>query len=186
MATPIVSGTAALVLARFPELTHLEVKELMLRTVARRDDLTQRIATGGILDARAALEDKPLPVSITMPLNALSPAVLERFQREISVTDKKRIEILSPPARLQMNSPERRGDASTLQNFSVDLSSSLSEAEVKSLFSDLNVSKAVKTSPGRNVWDVEIVSPEPQVEIERKLRTKPGVESVETGRFRAN
>ena len=51
MAAPFVSGAAALVWARYPELNYLEVKELLLGSVEKRSNLKSKSSTGGLLNA---------------------------------------------------------------------------------------------------------------------------------------
>jgi subtilisin family serine protease len=53
---PLVSGVAALMMSQQPALTHHEVRELLLSTVDPVPALAGRVASGGRLDARKALE----------------------------------------------------------------------------------------------------------------------------------
>jgi subtilisin family serine protease len=55
MATPFVSGAAALYLARYPGSTNARVRSALLRTVDRLPSLRHRTRTGGRLDVRRAL-----------------------------------------------------------------------------------------------------------------------------------
>ncbi|UEM25318.1 S8 family serine peptidase (plasmid) [Skermanella mucosa] len=65
MATPHVSGTAALLLSRNPDLSTGELKALLLDTVDPVADLAGRTVTGGRLNAAAALAASGPPVEIT-------------------------------------------------------------------------------------------------------------------------
>ena len=55
-AAPHVSGVAALLMSQRPELTHLEVRDLILDTVDLKPSLSGKVATGGRLNAQKALE----------------------------------------------------------------------------------------------------------------------------------
>lgn len=62
MATPHVSGTAALLLSRNPDLSAEELKSILLGTVDPVADLAGRTVTGGRLNAAAALAASGPPV----------------------------------------------------------------------------------------------------------------------------
>ena len=66
MATPIVSGTAALVIAHTPSLSHLDVKSLLLQSVDSVSGLNGRVSTGGRLNVARALSP-PLPTPLASP-----------------------------------------------------------------------------------------------------------------------
>ena len=55
-AAPMVSGVAALLLAQRPELSVSEVRAILLQSVTPITGLKDRVASGGILNARSALE----------------------------------------------------------------------------------------------------------------------------------
>ena len=55
MAAPHVSGTAALIWSHLPDATPLEVREAILQSVDPAPSLQDRVATGGRLNAPAAL-----------------------------------------------------------------------------------------------------------------------------------
>ena len=57
MATPHVTGAAALLWSRRPELTWWQVKDRLLATVRPSDSLRNLTLTGGVLDAAAAVGD---------------------------------------------------------------------------------------------------------------------------------
>lgn len=56
MATPHVAGAAALVFARIPDASTQEVRQALLQSIDVKSSLTGKVATGGRLNARAALE----------------------------------------------------------------------------------------------------------------------------------
>lgn len=52
---PLVAGVAALIMSQRPDLTHREVRQLILDNVDLKSDLVGKVATGGRLNARKAL-----------------------------------------------------------------------------------------------------------------------------------
>lgn len=56
MATPHASGVAALVLAQTPDASVQELRQALLQSVDTKSSLTGKVATGGRLNARAALQ----------------------------------------------------------------------------------------------------------------------------------
>ncbi|MGI9056065.1 MAG: S8 family serine peptidase, partial [Pyrinomonadaceae bacterium] len=56
MATPYVSGTAALILANQPDLSVEKLRERLLKSVDKIDSLNGKIETGGRLNAAKALD----------------------------------------------------------------------------------------------------------------------------------
>lgn len=56
MATPHVAGAAALVFARVPDATAQEVRQALFQSVDGKSSLSGKVATGGRLNARAALQ----------------------------------------------------------------------------------------------------------------------------------
>jgi subtilisin family serine protease len=59
MATPFVTGAAALYLARYPGSNNARVRSALLRTVDRLPSLKRKTRTGGRLDVRRALRARP-------------------------------------------------------------------------------------------------------------------------------
>lgn len=55
MAAPMVTGTAALIYSSRPDLSLADVRRVLLDSAGKADSLSGKIATGGILDAYAAL-----------------------------------------------------------------------------------------------------------------------------------
>lgn len=56
MASPVVAGVAALVWAHYPKLSVKEVKEIILQSVNKNDQLTDYAVTGGVVDAYKAVQ----------------------------------------------------------------------------------------------------------------------------------
>ena len=56
MASPVVAGVAALVWSHYPELTYLQVKEIILNSVNKNDQLADISVTGGVVDAYKAVQ----------------------------------------------------------------------------------------------------------------------------------
>jgi subtilisin family serine protease len=67
MATPFVTGVAALVLSQSPNLSAYGLKMRLIRTVSHLDDLEGRVSSGGIVDAYRALYTKPKPKPVPHP-----------------------------------------------------------------------------------------------------------------------
>ena len=55
MAAPMVTGTAALIYSCRPDLSLLDVRRAILDSARKIDGLNGRVASGGILDAYAAI-----------------------------------------------------------------------------------------------------------------------------------
>ncbi|MEB3343271.1 S8 family serine peptidase, partial [Okeania sp.] len=66
MATPHVSGVAALVLAENPNLSYQEVKEIILESTDPISALAGKTLTGGRLNALSALNITPIDIDITL------------------------------------------------------------------------------------------------------------------------
>lgn len=77
MATPLVSGTAALLWARHPELRATELKAVLLRTARVRTDLVGRLIVPGELNAGAALSGalQRLPTLFRAEWKTVAPGV---------------------------------------------------------------------------------------------------------------
>jgi subtilisin family serine protease len=64
MATPMVSGLAGLILSSNPDLTHLQVKSIIISSVDSIDSLNGKVASGGRINALNSLTS-PVPVITT-------------------------------------------------------------------------------------------------------------------------
>ena len=79
MATPHVTGTVALLAAAYPQATAAEIRTAILSSVTRVAGLTGKVATGGLLNAAAALQalpagaPAPAPSPPTDPVPSPSP-----------------------------------------------------------------------------------------------------------------
>jgi len=74
MATPHVSGAAALVWAQFPSLTMAEVKIRILGSVDRKNSFAGEVITGGRLNVNRALSTNPIIANTTQLENSLNEA----------------------------------------------------------------------------------------------------------------
>lgn len=106
MATPHVSGVAALVLSNEPNLTHMELKERLIATAKPIPGLRGKVRSGGMIDAYAALTNttpapdlndpanwanKPLNFSTSHPYKAK-----ENLTYEVRVEGAKEIALFFP------------------------------------------------------------------------------------------
>jgi subtilisin family serine protease len=73
MATPVVSGSAALLMAEFPQLTHLEIRKLLLNTADPVSSLSGKIATGGRLNLLRALRPSAAPAAVATAAENVPP-----------------------------------------------------------------------------------------------------------------
>jgi subtilisin family serine protease len=89
-AAPHVTGVAALVLKRFPNLTAAQLADRLLRTGMRMNSLAGLVKSRAMLDARAALQDvgpvqltaTSTPGSITLSFGAVSGATRYEVERD--------------------------------------------------------------------------------------------------------
>ena len=56
MATPVVAGVATLIREYYPRLTAVQVKEIMMKTVVKREILKEKCVSGGVVNAYNALK----------------------------------------------------------------------------------------------------------------------------------
>ncbi|MBS7333897.1 MAG: S8 family serine peptidase [Weeksellaceae bacterium] len=56
MASPVVAGVAALVWSHYPSLTAVQVKQIIMESVNKNDQLTEISVTGGVVDAFKAVQ----------------------------------------------------------------------------------------------------------------------------------
>lgn len=75
MATPHVAGAAALVKAFYPELSHLEIRERLLKTVDPIADLSGMVQSGGRLNVFNAVEDDQTPPSAVKNLKLVQESL---------------------------------------------------------------------------------------------------------------
>lgn len=69
MAAPFVSGVAALILSHEPHLTHLELKERILKTARPLGDFRNRTVTGGLVNAYYGINNLIAPPDENDPAN---------------------------------------------------------------------------------------------------------------------
>jgi subtilisin family serine protease len=103
MATPHVSGVAGLMFSQYPEMTNLQVKDLILKTARPLKGLKNKVKTAGLVDAYAALmqivpaPDMNDPINwqtVSYQLASEHPYKSETNSSwEISVPDAKEISI---------------------------------------------------------------------------------------------
>ena len=75
MASPEVAGVAALLLAKNPNLTAVQMKEAIMSTTVPMTSLAGKVVTGGRVNANAALAAVPAPSTPAAPAAPAAPAV---------------------------------------------------------------------------------------------------------------
>ena len=73
MASPQVAGVAALLLAKNPNLTAVQMKEAIMSTTVPMASLAGKVVTGGRVDASAALAAVPAPPTPATPATTATP-----------------------------------------------------------------------------------------------------------------
>lgn len=73
MATPYVSGVAALIKSANPGMTKYQIRDRILTTVDKVSSLNGKVATGGRLNAAAALGTSSSPTPTPTPTQTISP-----------------------------------------------------------------------------------------------------------------
>ncbi len=64
MAAPMVTGTAAMLYSKYPDINIYEIKEILLRSVTPLETLKGKVASGGMLNAGAALSFDRSQISV--------------------------------------------------------------------------------------------------------------------------
>ena len=85
MASPQVAGVAALLLAKNPNLTAVQMKEAIMSTAVPMASLAGKVVTGGRVDARAALAAVPAPSTPVTPATPMARALALRAGRTMSL-----------------------------------------------------------------------------------------------------
>lgn len=85
MATPQVAGAAALLLAKNPTLSAVEVKKALTSTVVPMASLAGKVATGGRVDVNAALASVAPAPTLTPPVVPATPALTLRVGKTLAV-----------------------------------------------------------------------------------------------------
>ncbi len=84
VATPHVAGAAALVLAQFPGLAAIDIKNLLMRSVDKVPSLAGRTVTGGRLNIGRAVAATPITVVARgTPVNGVYPLMVVRVDGEV-------------------------------------------------------------------------------------------------------
>jgi len=74
MASPQVAGAAALLLAKNPDLTAVQMKHALMSTAVPMASLAGKVVTGGRVDVNAALASVPAPAVPAAPAAPVAPA----------------------------------------------------------------------------------------------------------------
>ena len=73
-AAPIVTGVAAMLMSQNPQLTHLQVKEIILQTARKVSALNGKVVSGGIVDAAAALRKAKARIVVAPVISSAATA----------------------------------------------------------------------------------------------------------------
>jgi len=100
-AAPIISGVAAMMISQNPRLTHLQVREKILATATRVSGLSGKVATGGVVNAQAALaaampslsptDKQPPTLALAAPLKSVTATRLRSFTLRGTARDNVRL-----------------------------------------------------------------------------------------------
>lgn len=85
MATPQVSGAAALLLSKNPSLTAVQLKDALMSSAVRMPSLTGKVVTGGRVDVNAALASVPVPAAPVTPPAPIARALTLRVGPAIAI-----------------------------------------------------------------------------------------------------
>jgi subtilisin family serine protease len=198
MATPIVSGAAALVMAKYPNLTHYEVKELLIQTADPILKLHDKIVSGGRLNVARALQDQPLPQGFVRTLDALPADLRERVLQKLSPLDRVRIFLhadrfkdvdrnLGAQTTGMRGSGEANRGVSSDETFAYELMVSLNpgieQAQIPNLFKPLKVEKARLAFRRQNIYEITVITKMTEIDLINKVRRINGVRHVETNKI---
>ena len=155
MATPIVSGVAALVRAQYPGLSASEVRQWLMKTSDKIADLDNLCATSGRINALTALTTPSLPETLPQPLQLTAT---QRNAINMQLTDNDRVRMVLFGG-MPLKTPEKVNTVSTtfpvefLVKFNVPMTNdkvrktcigSLSEiTDVETINADRNVFKVL-------------------------------------------
>jgi subtilisin family serine protease len=107
MATPYVSGVAALALARNPGISAAQLRDLLLSKVTPEPSLRGVVATGGVLDAAAVL-GAPRSAPAARPVPGVTPAPTQPAQTR-PATDRRPPVVRLTVSRASAGQARRRG-----------------------------------------------------------------------------
>ncbi len=105
MASPMVAGTAALLLSEDPTLTAQEIKQRILETATPSDALADKVACGGYLNIGRALTFNPSPVYKIRPSNPIldSFGLMTEWENRSGVDWDSYADVFSGNNRLNFN-----------------------------------------------------------------------------------
>jgi subtilisin family serine protease len=99
MATPHVTGIAALLLSQFPRMTYAEMKERIIRTAKPLDVLRKKIVSGGVANAYFALADVVPPPAPMDPRGWATVASVISSEHPYREKSEKVFEVSVPGAK---------------------------------------------------------------------------------------
>jgi subtilisin family serine protease len=71
---PVVAGVAAMLMSQNPQLTHLQVKDIILQTARKVSALNGKVVSGGVVDAAAALREAKARIVVTPAVTSSTSA----------------------------------------------------------------------------------------------------------------
>ena len=200
MAAPIVTATAALVMAKYPDLSHIEVRELILTTADSLPSLQGRVAQGRRLNVLKALEVPPLPLEITNVLNRLPQPMRKKITEAFTPTDRVRMHL--KPASKQVFSlfslTNKSTESETGEQSQMTQATVLVSFKPKQVFpaeqwtsgeitmtltrdqkSDLNIKEVDLISKRRDIFELQIETSLSEDELLNRIRKIPEVRMAE-------
>ena len=74
LAAPVITGVAAMLMSQNPNLTHLQVKDIILQTARKVSGLNGKVVCGGIVDAAAALREAKARIVVAPVISSAATA----------------------------------------------------------------------------------------------------------------
>lgn len=168
MATPIVSGVVANIMAKFPNLTHNEVRNRLFQTADKKAGLESRIGQGARINFRAALaipELSPDVLGLISNLSAEERSIALTTFENLSESEKVRV-LNRPFSSSQKRRFLKHALEGTSKSFIATWEERLTEEQKKALLSIYG--------------EVEIISPVSRRKNIDEIIVRPKVKSSDT------
>lgn len=177
MATPHVAGVAALIKSRFPSASVLEIKSRLLATTRPLASLTGKTATGGMVDAHAALTvavDGVLELRAAAEDNPVHAGANTAFY--VTVTDLFPVIGATVSGRLGTGSPATFLDNGVSPDITANDGIYSANLQVPATGSSvtLNVGASTGGAPAAGAFDFQIISPPPNDDFANRILLQTG------------